>query len=190
MRWKPRRQDVDEEAADELVGCERHQLVSIAAFDPVVLPLEGDAVPVEVRSGGCWRWRRGGCSARDRPARPRVRRTGALNRRPIRFCAAAPDMRRRPVRRRAERDCRRTEAAGCAAMSFSRNSRRNRRESTRTGRKKPGRHDTQRVAVERDAAARHDHVHVRMMGQRRAPGVQHGGDADRGRRDAWGRPRS
>ena len=38
------------------------------------------------------------------------------------------------------------QAAGaCAAMSFSRNSRRNRRESTRTGRKKPGRQDTQRL---------------------------------------------
>ena len=29
-------------------------------------------------------------------------------------------------------------------------------------------------------AARHDHVHVRMMGHRRAPGVEHGGDADAG----------
>ena len=34
------------------------------------------------------------------------------------------------------------------------------------------------VAVERDAAARHDHVHVRVMGHGRAPTVQHGGDAD------------
>src|SRR5919106_3315503 len=37
------RQHVDEEAADELVCCERHPLVSVAALDPVVLPLEGDA---------------------------------------------------------------------------------------------------------------------------------------------------
>ncbi|MGY4286903.1 hypothetical protein ACVWXO_006123 [Bradyrhizobium sp. LM2.7] len=36
------------------------------------------------------------------------------------------------------------------------------------------------LAVGRDAAARHDHVHVRVMGERRAPGVQHGGDADAG----------
>src|SRR5215831_2455299 len=40
-------QDVNEEAADELMGCERHRLVSIAAFDPVVLPAEGDAVVVQ-----------------------------------------------------------------------------------------------------------------------------------------------
>ncbi|SRR6266480_5840870 len=35
-------QHVDEEATDELVGGERHGLVSIAALDAVVLPLEGD----------------------------------------------------------------------------------------------------------------------------------------------------
>ena len=40
-------QHVDEEAADELVGGERHALVSIAALDAVVLPLEGDALLVE-----------------------------------------------------------------------------------------------------------------------------------------------
>ena len=40
------RQHVDEEAADELVWCERHPLVAIATFDPVVLPFEGDAVVV------------------------------------------------------------------------------------------------------------------------------------------------
>jgi hypothetical protein len=34
--------------------------------------------------------------------------------------------------------------------------------------------------VERDATARHDHVHVGMVGERRAPGMQHGGDANLG----------
>ena len=34
--------------------------------------------------------------------------------------------------------------------------------------------------IERDAAARHDHVNMRMMRHRRAPGVEHGGDADPG----------
>lgn len=36
-------QHVDEEAADELVGGERHLLISIAALDAVILPFEGDA---------------------------------------------------------------------------------------------------------------------------------------------------
>ena len=35
-------------------------------------------------------------------------------------------------------------------------------------------------AVERQAAARHDHVQMRMVGHGRAPGVEHGGDADLG----------
>src|SRR5215470_16703706 len=40
-------QHVNEEAADEPVGGERHLLVSIAALDAVILPLEGDALLVE-----------------------------------------------------------------------------------------------------------------------------------------------
>src|SRR5271165_2039185 len=67
--------------------------------------------------------------------------------------------------------------AAWAVVSALKNSRRNRRESTRTGRKKPGRQDTQR---EPSGTTRHDHVHMRMVGQCRAPGVQHRGDADTG----------
>src|SRR5437773_12274051 len=36
------------------------------------------------------------------------------------------------------------------------------------------------AAIGRDAAARHDHVDVGMVRERRAPGVQHRGDADVG----------
>src|SRR5437868_13556924 len=36
-------QHVHEKAADELVGGEGHHLVALGAFEPVVLPLEGDA---------------------------------------------------------------------------------------------------------------------------------------------------
>src|SRR5262249_30035049 len=41
------RQDMEEKAADELGGVERHGLEPIAAFDPIVFPFEGDAVVVE-----------------------------------------------------------------------------------------------------------------------------------------------
>ena len=37
------RQHVQEKAADELAGVERHGLEPVAAFDAVVLPLEGHA---------------------------------------------------------------------------------------------------------------------------------------------------
>ena len=40
-------QNVDQEAADELVGGERHELLSFATFGAIVLPLEGDAIAVE-----------------------------------------------------------------------------------------------------------------------------------------------
>ena len=46
MRWKPLGQDVHQEAPDELVGRQRHRLVAARPFDPVILPLEGDAVVV------------------------------------------------------------------------------------------------------------------------------------------------
>jgi len=44
---KAARQYMDQKTADELVGCKRHLLVSIAAFDAVVLPPEGDGLLVE-----------------------------------------------------------------------------------------------------------------------------------------------
>ena len=40
-------QHVHEKAADELVGGERHHLIAFAPFEPVVLPLEGDALVIE-----------------------------------------------------------------------------------------------------------------------------------------------
>ena len=40
-------QDVDQEAADELVGVERHELVAGVALGPVILPFESHALAVE-----------------------------------------------------------------------------------------------------------------------------------------------
>jgi hypothetical protein len=47
-------QHVDQEATDELVGVERHQLVAGVAVGPVILPFEGNALAVEgdERMGG------------------------------------------------------------------------------------------------------------------------------------------
>ena len=41
-----RREDMDQEAADELAGCECHDLLAVAALGAIVLPSEGDAVAV------------------------------------------------------------------------------------------------------------------------------------------------
>jgi len=40
-------QDVNEEAADELVGRERHDLVAIGSLYPIVLVFEADTIVVE-----------------------------------------------------------------------------------------------------------------------------------------------
>ncbi len=37
-------QDVDEEAADELIGREGHRRIAFASFGAIILPLEGDGV--------------------------------------------------------------------------------------------------------------------------------------------------
>src|SRR5467141_32106 len=44
---KARWQDMHQEAADELVGIERHHSVSLPTFEAVILPLEGDALVIE-----------------------------------------------------------------------------------------------------------------------------------------------
>ena len=171
---------------------ERHRRVAARPLDPVVLDLEGDARCRRRRSAAGWRWRRGGCSARDRRAPPWARRTGAWRRRTSASSSAAPGRRRRPLRRRGARARRRSYdlPAVCAPASFSSISRRNSLESTSTGRKKLGRQRDPALGRPVKAAAGHDHVHVRMMRHRRAPGVQHRCDADAGAEVLAGRPRS
>src|SRR6516165_6124168 len=46
-------QDMDQEAADELVGVEGHKLIASVALGPVILPFERDARAVEPRRRGC-----------------------------------------------------------------------------------------------------------------------------------------
>ena len=75
------RQDVEQEAPDELARIERHGAVALAARCGGS-PCSGRSRrPRRARSAGCWRWRRGGCSATDRRAPPRVRRRAAWHRR-------------------------------------------------------------------------------------------------------------
>ena len=56
------RQDVEEEAADELAGGEGHVLVAGAPLGPVVLPFEGDAMVVETDQTAVGDGDAGGCS--------------------------------------------------------------------------------------------------------------------------------
>ena len=116
------------------------------------------------RRGGCSRWRRGGCSGRDRRAPPRARRRAAWRRRTI-SSAERREMRGEGLAGDAGPRARRRTPAGPPRgrrRARVRKSRRNRRESTRTEEEAgPAAHPAR--AVEREPAARHDHMDVRMV---------------------------
>jgi hypothetical protein len=58
---QPGRQDMEQEAADELIRGERHGLVSRASPDPIVLPAEGNPALVERDKAAVWRSPPDGC---------------------------------------------------------------------------------------------------------------------------------
>ena len=78
---EPARQDVEEEAADELVGRERHDLLPLGADSTVILVAEGDAATRSLVNGSDF----GDnlmAALPDRRARLRVRQTAAWHRPP------------------------------------------------------------------------------------------------------------
>src|SRR5262249_18722856 len=79
-------QYVDQEAADELIGAERHKFVASVALGPVILPFEGHALAVESDEAavGNSKWVR---RETGRRAQRRVRRKAAWHRLPTRPCA-------------------------------------------------------------------------------------------------------
>ena len=138
------RQGMQQEAADEFVGRQRHDLVLVVMA--IVAPAEadlaagerdqpavgdGDAVRVAAEIG---QYRLGAGERAlgiDDPLAPPQLGEAPGEDSGSASAASAPKKPSLP--------------ASNAAPSFSRNSRRNSRESTRTGRKKPGRQETQRV---------------------------------------------
>ena len=134
------RQDVQEKAADELGGVERHGPEPVAAFDPVVLPFEGHACLVE----------RDEPRVGDRDAVGVAREIGKHGFRPgegplgVDDPLGAAQRRERGVESALVGERREIAEEGQAAglhagrRSPSRKRRRNRRDRTRTGRKKPG----------------------------------------------------
>ena len=148
-------QDMDEEAADELVGREPHDLLPRVAIDAVILVLErdagaaagkqaavgdGDAVGIARQIGQHGLGAAEGAFAVDHPfeAADGVRYSVKASRSARLACAP--------------KNCRRP--AAWVATSFSRNSRRNSRESTRTGRKKPGRQDSRAASGQPSATVK------------------------------------
>ena len=104
------RQDMEQEAADELVGRERHDLLPVGAVAAIVLVAEGDAALVEARSGGGSRSRPGGCSATGRRAPLPARRRAPWRRPPSASSGPATGGAGMPAGRRGEPSIRRRRA--------------------------------------------------------------------------------
>ena len=103
-------QHVQEKAADELGRVERHGLEPVAAFDPVVLPFEGDARLVERDQPGVGDGDAVGVAREIGEDGFLVRRRVAWRRPPTRSGAKARARRRRRACRRGVRDRRRRRA--------------------------------------------------------------------------------
>ena len=174
-------QHVQEEPADELVGGERHRLPAFGSVDAIVLPAEGDAVVVgrdetAIGDGDAVGVAREiaqhllGSGERvlgvDHPFDLAQRGRKRLKARLSASAAWSPKNLKRPC--------------VWALTSIARNRPRNRRDNTLTCTRKRGRLGDPSRAILRQPSARHDHVHVRMMGHSRTPGMEHRDDADAG----------
>src|SRR5271166_3873682 len=172
-------QDVQEETADELGGVERDGPEPVAAFDAVVLPFEGDARLVEpdqtrIRDGDPVAGEIGedgprsgeGSFGEDDPL--------AATRRRERGVEGALVGERREV---AEED----EAVGLlqGREAVEEQAAEEAREHAH-GQEESGLAGDPARPVGRQAAAGNDDVDMRVMGQRRTPGVENGGEADAG----------
>ena len=176
---QPLWQDMDQEAADELVGIERHGLVAAGTFDPVVLDLESDAAIVDrkqapVRDGDAVSVARQisehrlgtgeGAFGIDEPLGlfERYQEGGE------RFCAGEMGV----FAEEGELACLMRSGQLLdhqAPEQFGEHA--HRQEEAWPARDPP-------FAVERDAAAGNDHMHMWVVGHRRAPCMKHRGYGD------------
>ena len=170
---------MDEEPADELVRLERHGFVAARAFDPVVLVAERDAGSVGRDQATV-----GDSDAVGVARQISQHRFGAAER------ALAIDVPLGLVQRSQigcegsriievgvgaeERQA--SGAVGCEELVQEQSPEQAREHRCCQEKLWAARYPA--FAVERDAAARHDHVHMRVMRHRRAPGVQHGDEPD------------
>ena len=173
-------QDVEEKAANELGGVERHGPEPVAAFDLVVLPFESHARLVEPDEPGIgdrdavgvareigergFRPGEGSFGVDDPLGAAQRRERGVESALVGELGVRSPKKTRRPA------SLKRGEAFEKEAAEQAREDAHRQEEAGHAG--GPAR------PIRRHAATGNDDVDVRMMGERRAPGVEDGGQAD------------
>ena len=166
-------QHVHEKAADELVCRERHHLIALAPFEPVVLPVEGDAFLVACEQAPVGDGHTVGIAGEvAQDLLGSCEGSFAVNH-PL---AVAQ---RRQISREGSRICQRSvpaeelELPGAVSGGelLQDQPAEQAREHTDVEEKVGSAGDPART-IERDAAARHDHMDMRMVIERRAPGME------------------
>ena len=172
-------QDMQQEAADELCRFERHHLMACGAIAAVILVAKGDAGLVEgeqssVRNGDAvgiarevGEHRFGTSEGRlgiDHPAFLADRREVSQEGPAVGEWSEAAEEGEPAGVVKGEQFGEEQAAEQLAEDAH--------RQEERWSRGDPA------LSIECDAATRHDHVHVGVVGQCRSPGVEHGGDAD------------
>ncbi len=172
-------QDMDQEPADELGRGQSHDLLAVAGLDAVILPAEGDGIGIGADQAGVRDRDPVGVAAEigQHGLRPAEGRFGIDH--PLGF-AERGESGREGVRvdqlgQIAEED----QLTGPVQLHqfFQKQASEQPRQNPHV-QEEPGFTSDPLRAVWRQAAAWHDHVDVRMMRQRGAPGVQHAGHAD------------
>ena len=174
-------QDMEQEATDELVRRERHDALPLGTIAAVVLVAEGDASLVERQQAAVGDGDPVGIAREigEHGLGAGERRLG------IDYEALLPDRGEMAQEEAAvgETGLRAEERKSSRLMEFEQPGEEQAAEerAQHPHRQEEGR--TRRYPappVERDAAARHDHVDMGMVCHRRSPGVEHGGDGDAG----------
>ena len=185
------RQHMDQEAANELVGAKRHDLGAFRSVGAIVFPFERDAAGIK----------------RDEPVvgdgdAVGVKRQIAQDRLGSAERALAVDhpfglaQRRQILRELAavgEAGVRAEELQAAGGVGGGEHVEKQPAEQSRqdaNGQEEARPASDPALAVGGEAAARRDHVDMGMVGERRAPSVQHGGDADPRAQSVEGRRRS
>ena len=175
------RQDVGEKAPDELIRCQGHGLVAGTALGAIVLPSEADTVAVEFDQPAVGNGDAVGVAA-EIGEHGFGSGEGSLGiNHPFDLAGWRQVFMEGGLVTEMSELAEEVEPSGfvCGVQSLQKQPAEQSRQHPH-GQEEAGPAVDPVVAIQRDAATRHDAMHMRMMRQGRAPGMQDGGDGDVG----------